>query len=92
MTSRPQPLSPVRYFGEQDEIWVPYGEDGKLVTDGPRYPGDAVPEDIECDCIWNGIDAGLEAAGFCNWITAQKLAVEVAYANRPLWQRSGLKQ
>src|SRR5262245_14817038 len=24
---------PLRQFGEADEVWVPYGEDGKLITD-----------------------------------------------------------
>jgi hypothetical protein len=82
---------PVRYFGEQDEVWVPYGEDGKLVTDGPRYPGDALPEDIECDCIRNGIDAALEATGFQGWITAREL-VQVAYRKDPVWQRLGVPE
>jgi hypothetical protein len=81
---------PVRCFGEEDEVWVPYGEGGELLLDGPRYPGSAVPEDVECDCIRNGIDAALEAAGFRGWITAGQLAAEVAYwayRTRPLWQR-----
>jgi hypothetical protein len=82
---------PVRYFGEQDEIWVPYGANGELVLDGPRYSGDAVPDDIECDCIRNGIDAALEAAGFQDWITARNLATEVAYSKQPLWQRPGVR-
>ena len=84
---------PVRYFGEQDEVWVPYGEDGEPRTDGPRYARNAVPDDIECDCIWNGIDAALEAAGFRKWITSHKLAAEVAYRayrESPLWERPGV--
>jgi hypothetical protein len=86
---------PVRYFGEGDEVWVPYGEDGELVLDGPRYPGDAVPEDVECDCIWNGIDAAVGAAGFRQWLTAHKLAAEVAYCafqEQPLWERPGKQE
>jgi hypothetical protein len=86
---------PVRYFGEPDEVWVPYGKDGELCTDGPRYSGNAVPDDIECDCIWDGIDAALEAAGFRKWITAHKLAAQVAYRafrERPLWERPGVPQ
>jgi hypothetical protein len=81
---------PVRYFGEEGEVWVPYGAGGKLLLDGPRYPGNAVPEDVECDCIRTGIDAALEAAGFRDWLTASQLAAEVAYRayrTRPLWQR-----
>jgi hypothetical protein len=84
---------PVRYFGEPDEVWVPYGEDGEPRTDGPRYARNAVPDDIECDCIWNGIDAALEAAGFRKWITSHKLAAEVAYRayrESPLWERPGV--
>ena len=83
---------PVRYFGEPDEVWVPYGEDGEPRPEGPRYPGNAVPDYVECDCIWNGIDAALEAAGFRKWITAHKLAAEVAYwafRGRHVWERPG---
>jgi hypothetical protein len=82
---------PIRYFGEQDEIWVPYGEGSKLVLDGPQYPGDAIPEDVECDCIRSGIDVALEAAGFQDWITARDL-VQVAYRKHPVWRRSGVVQ
>jgi len=57
-----------RSFGETDEMWVPYDAHGELITDGPRYPGDALPADVECDCIRNGIDAALQVAGFQEWI------------------------
>jgi hypothetical protein len=80
---------PLHLFGEADEVWVPYGEDGELVKDGPRYPGDALPVDIECDCIWNGIDAALAAAEFQGWLTCRKL-VEVAYQDNPIWRRPGV--
>ena len=86
---------PVRSFGEEDEVWVPYGRDGELVMDGPRYPGNAVPEDVECDCVWNGIDAALEGAEFRKWLSAHKLAAEVAYSTfrePPLWQRAGVQE
>ena len=87
---------PVRYFGEQDEVWVPYGADGEPRTDGPRYAGNAVPDDVECDCIWNGIDAALEAAGFRKWITAHHLAAHVAYSahqdGQPWWHRPGVRE
>jgi hypothetical protein len=86
---------PVRHFGEQDEVWVPYGEDGEPCTDGPRYLGNAVPDDVECDCTWNGIDAALEMAGFRKWITARKLAAEVAYRafrEDQLWERPGVPE
>ena len=57
--------------------------------------GAAVPDDIECDCIWNGIDAALEAAGFRKWLTAHTLVAEVAYRayrQDPLWDRPGVAE
>ena len=83
--------APVRYFGEAEEVWCPYGEGGELVTDGPRYAGDAIPDDVECHCIRNGIDVALETAGFQGWITSAEL-VQVAYRNDPVWQRQGTTQ
>jgi hypothetical protein len=84
---------PIRYFGEPDEVWVPY-RNGELCTDGPRYAGNAVPDDIECDCIWNGIDAALEAAGFRKWITARELTRVAfrAFREKPLWERPGVPE
>ncbi len=84
---------PVCAFGSADEVWVPYGEDGELVLDGPRYTGETVPDDVECDCIRNGIDAAIEAAGFAKWLTMKKLYA-VAYDEKgevyPLvWERLG---
>jgi hypothetical protein len=78
----------VRYFGEQDEVWVPYGEGDELAMDGPRYPGDALPEGVECGCIRQAIDAAFEAAGFKEWITLDEL-VQVAYREDPVWKRPG---
>ena len=55
----------LREFGEADEIWVRLDEEGLPDLDGPRFSGDALPEDFEDgDCIRGAIDAGLEAAGF----------------------------
>jgi hypothetical protein len=84
---------PIRYYGPLDEVWVPYGEDVQPVLDGPQYSGETIPHDIECDCIRNSIDAALEAAGFSDWITMEKLQ-DVAYdwsgENFSLvWKRSG---
>lgn len=76
-----------RCFGEPDEVWVPYGDDGNLLK-SPRYAGNAVPEDVECDCIWNGIDEALKAAGFGRWMTSSKV-VEVAQLDNPFWKRLG---
>lgn len=61
--------SMVRDFGEADEIWSPIDSCG-YPGDGPRYSGDAIPEDLECDCIQQAIDVGLETAGFGGWLTA----------------------
>jgi hypothetical protein len=80
---------PVRYFSDKDEIWVPFGEGDKLVTDGPRYSGEALPNGVECDCVRTAIDAALEAAGFQGWMTASEL-VQVAYRKDHVWQRLGV--
>jgi hypothetical protein len=79
---------PMRHFGEAEEVWIPYGDNGELVTDGLRYPGDAIPDDIECDCIRNGIDAAFEAAEFHTWVSSAWLA-HVACRKEPVWQRPG---
>jgi hypothetical protein len=79
---------PVGYFGDGDEVWVPFGEGGELVMDGPRYPGDALPGGVECDCVRTAIDAALEAAGFQGWMTAGEL-VQVAYRKDHVWRRPG---
>jgi hypothetical protein len=63
----------VREFGEADEVWVPLDDDGDPRPDGPRYPGDRVPPDEECGCVRQAIDAGLEAAGFADWMTLRGL-------------------
>jgi hypothetical protein len=63
----------VREFGEADEVWTPMDDQGDPRPDGPRYAGDAVPPDVECDCIRQAIDAGLEAAGFSGWTAAASL-------------------
>ena len=84
---------PVRYFHDADEVWVPFGKDGELVMDGPHYPGDALPDDLECDCIWTAIDAALDAAGFHKWITHRTLLAKAQAAFReeqPLWERPGV--
>jgi hypothetical protein len=62
----------MRGFGEADEVWVAMDEDWKPegwkpMADAPRYSGDNLPPDEECDCIRRAIDVGLEAAGFDGW-------------------------
>jgi hypothetical protein len=54
-------------------VWTPMNDRGYPVADGPRYPGNAIPRDVECDCVRQAIDAGLDAAGFAGWLTAAGL-------------------
>jgi hypothetical protein len=52
---------PTREFGEEDERWVPYGEDGELQTDGPHLvPSQLLPV-VEYDCIYSATEACLSA-------------------------------
>ena len=50
-----------REFGDADAWWVPYGEDGRLVLDGPRFRVAELRQGEEYDCIHSAIDAALEA-------------------------------
>lgn len=53
-----------REFGEEDEWWVAYGDNGELQLDGPRYRPSELrsdEEDEEYDCVFTAIDAALEA-------------------------------
>jgi hypothetical protein len=63
----------VQEFGEQNEIWVPIDDHGDPVLNGLRYPGNRKPPNQECDCIYQAIDAGLDAAGFSRWLSAATL-------------------
>jgi hypothetical protein len=65
--------SPIREFTEADEVWTPIDDDGEPISDGPQYPGDAIPDDVECDCIRQAIDVALDAAGFGGWLTEDEL-------------------
>lgn len=65
--------SAVREYGDSDEVWTPMDEQGYPVADGPQYGGDAIPPDVECDCIRQAIDAGLEEAGYRRWLSAADL-------------------
>jgi hypothetical protein len=40
---------------------VPYGADGELALDGPRFRVNELQPDKEYDCVFSAIDAGLEA-------------------------------
>jgi len=50
-------------FGDGDAWWVPYGEDGKLVLDGPQFRITELRPEKEYECIYSAIDAGLKAIG-----------------------------
>jgi hypothetical protein len=63
----------MREFGEADEVWVPMDEDWKPLAEAPRYSGDNLPPDEECDCIRQAIDVGLEAAGFDGWMNLEDM-------------------
>jgi hypothetical protein len=52
-----------REFGDGDAWWVPYGDDGELDEDGPKFRVTELQRDIEYDCIFSAIDAALEAVG-----------------------------
>jgi hypothetical protein len=75
----------VREFGERDEIWVPLDERGHPDTDRGRFRWDDIKEDSEgeYDCIWDAIDAGLEAFGVGDrldrYILKQKIVSEFDY-------------
>ena len=79
----------VREFGEADEVWAPMDAHGDPRLDGPRYAGDAIPPDVECDCIRQAIDAGLEAAGFAGWADAASLRRAVCVRQDWLAERRG---
>ncbi len=55
----------VKEFDERDEIWVPLDEQGYPDTDRGRFRWDDIKDDSggEYDCIYDAIDAGLDALG-----------------------------
>jgi hypothetical protein len=56
--------APVAELEESGEgTWVPVG---------PRYPAGVIPSGVACVCVRDGVEAGLEAAGF-GWLTADEL-------------------
>ena len=63
----------VRGSDHADEVWAPLDDDGNPRDDGPRYPGDQLPRDEECDCIRQAIDVGIEATGFRGSMTLSDL-------------------
>lgn len=78
----------LRSFGDEDELWAPMDDNGDVLADAPRCPGSAVPEDEEYAFVWDGIDAGLDAAGFRAWLPADGLMYVVGQDNL-IWERAG---
>jgi hypothetical protein len=81
----------IRSFGEEDELWAPTAENGEVAPDAPRCPGNAVPGDEEYALVWDGIDAGLEAAGFRSWLPEGGL-LDVSDQDNLIWERSGVTE
>jgi hypothetical protein len=81
----------IRSFGEEDELWAPMDANGDERPDAPRCPGSAVPEDEEYAFVWDGIDAGLEAAGFRSWLPPDGL-LHVASQENLIWERAGVAE
>ena len=50
----------VRTFGEADELWVPIDESGKPIDGAMPMPEDKLDEDVEYDCVHDGITAALD--------------------------------
>jgi len=57
----------VREFGEDDELWVPLGEDGEPVVDGLQLKYSELDPDEEYATSVNAIEAGLLAFGRGSW-------------------------
>jgi hypothetical protein len=81
----------IRSFGEQDELWAPMDDNGEELPDAPRCPGYAVPDGAEYTFVWDGIDAGLEAAGFRSWLptSAGLWPLQIAQREALIWERPG---
>jgi hypothetical protein len=75
-------------FGEEDERWAPTDENGEVLPDAQLCPGHAVPEGEEYEFVWDGIDAGLEAAGFRSWLPVGGL-MSIARRENLIWERQG---
>jgi hypothetical protein len=80
----------IRSFGEEDELWAPMDENGDEIADAPRCPGHAIPEGEDFAFVWDGIDAGLEAAGFRSWLPSS--LHEAAHQDALIWQRPAQRE
>jgi hypothetical protein len=64
-------------------------DNGYLIPVGPRYPAGVLPAGVACVCVREGIDAGLEEAGFAHWLTAAELREWACSDDRWLAERPG---
>jgi hypothetical protein len=79
----------VRSFGEEDELWAPMDENGDELPGAPCCQSSAIPEGEDYAFVWDGIDAGLEAAGFRSWFRDSVL--EAARKKALIWERTGVE-
>jgi hypothetical protein len=54
-------------FGEDDEVWVLLGEDGKPLVDGERFKLADMDPDQEYETIENAIQSGIQSFGSGDW-------------------------
>jgi hypothetical protein len=79
----------VREFGDDDSLWVPYSEDGKLVLSSPRFRLCELRPDEEYDCVFSAIDVGLEAVGAGSQVSAALVTQAFCYGEMKLLAESG---
>jgi hypothetical protein len=80
-----------REFGDGDTWWVPYGQDGALVLDGPRFRIAELRPDEEYDCVHTAIDAALEAIGVEPEVSAAVVKQAFCYDEAVLLGESGFQ-
>jgi hypothetical protein len=78
-----------REFGDGDAWWVPYGPDGKLVLDGPRFRVGELRPDQEYDCVLSAIEAALESIGAYPRVSGELLIKAFCYGKRATLAESG---
>jgi hypothetical protein len=81
-----------REFGDSDAWWVPYGADGRLILDGPRFRVPELKPGEEYDCIFSAIDAGLDAVGSLPEVDASLVKQAFCYEKLGWLMESGSGQ
>lgn len=71
----------LKEFGEGDEVWVPLDEQGHPDANRGQFRWDDIKDDSEgeYDCIWDAIDAGLEAFGAGDRVDSSSLKQKIVY-------------